>query len=144
MMIIKRLIGTVSESKKYIAGNVIFQWCSLVSNIVMMMAITSLLGALATGQIEAKRLTGTAVVVGIAVIVRFICTIMASKMSFLASRTVKKTLRKMIYEKLLRLGSAYREKVQTSECGMCYETYVFLADVHSHLCGDSGSIFGDK
>ena len=28
MMINKRLIGTVSESKKYIAGNVILQWCS--------------------------------------------------------------------------------------------------------------------
>lgn len=29
MMINKRLIGTVSESKKYIAGNVALQWCSL-------------------------------------------------------------------------------------------------------------------
>ncbi len=29
MMINKRLIGTISESKKYVAGNVIFQWCSL-------------------------------------------------------------------------------------------------------------------
>lgn len=27
MMINKRLIGTVSESKKYIAGNVVSQWC---------------------------------------------------------------------------------------------------------------------
>ena len=29
MMINKRLIGTVAESKKYIVGNVILQWCSL-------------------------------------------------------------------------------------------------------------------
>ncbi|MCM1304501.1 MAG: hypothetical protein NC305_13060 [Lachnospiraceae bacterium] len=36
MMINKRLIGTVSESKKYIAGNVTLQWCSLVANIAMM------------------------------------------------------------------------------------------------------------
>lgn len=29
MMINKRLIGAVPESKKYIAGNVALQWCSL-------------------------------------------------------------------------------------------------------------------
>lgn len=31
MMIDKRLIGTVSESRKYIAGNVVCQWCALVA-----------------------------------------------------------------------------------------------------------------
>ena len=35
MMMNKRLIGTVKESKKYIAGNVLFQWFSLCANIVM-------------------------------------------------------------------------------------------------------------
>ena len=35
MMINKRLIGIVSESKKYIAGNIVAQWCSLAANIVM-------------------------------------------------------------------------------------------------------------
>ena len=38
MMMNKRLIGTVKESKKYIAGNVFFQWVSLCANIVMMAA----------------------------------------------------------------------------------------------------------
>lgn len=38
MMLNKRLIGTVKESKKYIAGNVFFQWVSLCANIVMMAA----------------------------------------------------------------------------------------------------------
>ena len=42
MMINKRLIGTVSESKKYVAGNVALQWCSLVANIVMMISVTNL------------------------------------------------------------------------------------------------------
>ena len=35
MMIDKRLIRTVRESKKYIAWNVIYQWISLVANITM-------------------------------------------------------------------------------------------------------------
>ncbi len=36
MMINKRLIGTVPDSKKYIAGNVVCQWISLAANITMM------------------------------------------------------------------------------------------------------------
>ena len=38
MMMNKRLIVTVKESKKYIVGNVFFQWVSLCANIVMMAA----------------------------------------------------------------------------------------------------------
>lgn len=49
MMINKRLIGTVSESKKYVAGNVALQWCSLAANIAMMTAVTGLLAALYEG-----------------------------------------------------------------------------------------------
>lgn len=36
-------------------------------------------------------------------------------MGYLSSQAVKKTLREMIYRKLLRLGTSYKEKVQTSE-----------------------------
>ncbi len=50
MMINKRLIGTVSESKKYIAGNVALQWCSLAANMVLMTGIASLLAALVSGK----------------------------------------------------------------------------------------------
>ena len=43
MMINKRLIETVSESKRYIAGNVLMQWISLLGNLVMMTTIANLL-----------------------------------------------------------------------------------------------------
>ena len=36
-------------------------------------------------------------------------------MSYKSSKTVKKTLRNLIYEKLLRLGASYNEKIKTSE-----------------------------
>ena len=49
MMINKRLIGTVAESKKYIAGNVVLQWCSLAANIAMMFSISKLLAGLYYG-----------------------------------------------------------------------------------------------
>lgn len=115
MMINKRLIGTVSESKKYIAGNVVAQWCSLAANITMMYGITKLFADVYEGNYTSGRLITTVVVIAVAVVVRFICALVSSKMSFLSSKTVKKTLREKIYEKLLKLGMSYRENVQTSE-----------------------------
>ena len=115
MRINKRLIGTVSESKKYIAGNVAMQWCSLGANITMMASISYLFGGLFKGTAGNEVILKTAVIAAAALIVRFVCTIIASRMSYLSSKAVKKTLREMIYRKLLRLGSSYKEKVQTSE-----------------------------
>lgn len=115
MMIDKRLIGTVGDSKKYIAVNVILQWVSLAANIMMMVAITHLLGSLFGGTVTSDKILTTAIIAALAVIIRFICTTMASRMSYLSSKAVKKTLREMIYKKLLRLGSSYKERVQTSE-----------------------------
>ena len=115
MMINKRLIGTVSESKKYIVGNVAAQWLSLAANIVMMTVITSLLAALFTKTADRNSMILSAAVAAIAVAVRFLCTVTASRMSFLSSKAVKKTLREKIYEKLLHLGASYKEQVKTSE-----------------------------
>ena len=115
MMINKRLIGTVAESKKYIAGNVILQWCSLAANIAMMFSITSLFAGIYYDSTSPSVLWATAAVVLLALLIRFLCTIGASRMSYLSSKEVKKTLRERIYEKLLRLGASYNEQVKTSE-----------------------------
>lgn len=114
-MINKRLIGTVGESKKYIAGNVAAQWLSLVTNIVMMTAVTHLFVSLFRKTADAGSIIMTAAVAAAAVIIRFFCTTAASRMSFLSSKAVKKTLREKIYEKLLCLGVSYQEQVKTSE-----------------------------
>lgn len=115
MMINKRLIGTVPESKKYIARNVILQWVSLVANIMMMFAITSLLAKLFLKTADTKDIIITVIIAVVAVVVRYVCTTLASKMGYLSSKVVKKTLREMIYKKLLRLGTSYNEKIKTSE-----------------------------
>ena len=115
MMINKRLIGTVAESKKYIAGNVVLQWCSLAANIAMMFSITNLFAGLYYGNTSSHTLWATAAVVVLALVIRFLCTTGASRMSYLSSKAVKKTLREKIYEKLLRLGASYNEQAKTSE-----------------------------
>lgn len=115
MMINKRLIGTVAESKKYIAGNVILQWCSLAANIALMLSISRMLAELFRGSASAQLLTVTGGVVILALAVRFFCSIGAAKMGYFSSKAVKKTLREKIYQKLLRLGNSYNEQVKTSE-----------------------------
>ena len=115
MMIDKRLIGTVPESKKYVVGNVILQWISLVANMMMMCSITMFLAKLFEKTADTKDMITTLIIAGIAIIVRFLCMTGASKMGYLSSKAVKKTLREMIYKKLLKLGISYNEKVMTSE-----------------------------
>ena len=129
MMINKRLIGTVSESKKYIAGNVVAQWCSLAANIVMMSGITALFADVYNRSYSTDTLIRTTILIAVAAIVRGVCTIVSSRMSFLASKTVKKTLREKIYKKLLSLGSAYRENVQTSDVGRILRTFKIKKNV---------------
>ena len=115
MMINKRLIGTVKESKKYIAGNVVSQWVSLAANITMMAAIAKMLESLYEESAIEGKIALTAAVTLVAVIVRFACAIISSRMAYLSSKAVKKTLRELIYKKLLRLGSSYKDQVNTSE-----------------------------
>lgn len=115
MMINKRLIGTVAESKKYIAGNVASQWVSLCSNVVVMGSIANFIGGLAYDKPQINDIILLVLTIAICVAVRFVCTKTSSKMSFLSSKSVKQKLRKMIFEKVLRLGASYNEKVMTSE-----------------------------
>ena len=115
MMINKRLIGTVKESKKYIAGNVICQWISLAANITMMGAIARMLQSLFSRSAGDGQIAMTAVIAAVAVVIRFVCNVLSARMGYLSSKAVKKTLREMIYKKLLRLGSSYKEQANTSE-----------------------------
>ena len=112
-MIKKRLLDVVPESKRYIAENVVFQWLGMCCNIVMIYMIASLLTSLIDGE---KLSCGKNIaVITIAVLLRVIFIKLAQNASYQASRRVKRTLRGMIYEKLLRLGSSYTEYVSTAE-----------------------------
>lgn len=115
MMIDKRLIGTVPESKRYIVGNVAAQWLSLTANIILMYALTQFLAALLTQSASPQLWTKTLIIALLAVAAKHILALLSARFSYLSGRTVKLKLRHLIYEKLLHLGSAYRDAVQTSE-----------------------------
>ena len=114
-MINKRLIAAVPESRKYIAGNVLCQWVSLLANITLLGALAGLLASLAAGLPERGRALVPLGVAAAALAVRAACTLLASRMSFRSARAVKRTLRERLYRKLLALGPSYQEQVNTSE-----------------------------
>lgn len=112
-MIKKRLIAELGDSKKYIAGNVAAQWVGMLSNAVMIFSLGSLLQKLVENKSAGVGAAVAATVISL--IVRAVCSFLQEKFSYLASKSVKKRLREMIFSKLLRLGRGYREKVSTSE-----------------------------
>jgi ABC-type transport system involved in cytochrome bd biosynthesis fused ATPase/permease subunit len=115
MMINKRLINTVPESKKYVAGNVALQWVSLISNAVMIFSIGSLLQKAYESTLTQTDIITTLIVSLVALVVRYVCSRGVARMNYLASKMVKRVLREKLYSKLLRLGNSYREQVSTSE-----------------------------
>ena len=115
MMIDRRLVGLVPESRRYTALGVGFQWIALVANICLVTAVCRLLGRIFGQTAAAGDLVATAAVALVAVAVRALCTAGASWAGFRSSCAVKRRLRPVIYEKLLRLGPSYREHALTSE-----------------------------
>ena len=77
-MINKRLIAAVPESRKYIAGNVLCQWVSLLANIALLGALAGLLASLAAGLPERGRVLVTLGVAAAALAVRAACTLLAT------------------------------------------------------------------
>ncbi len=111
----KRLMQMCPESRRYIFGNIVLQWLELLMNAVMIGLI-----ALCVEQLWQKNLTANAVLWRLVVIlttiaVRWFATKGATRMNYLASRTVKRVMREQICQKLLRLGTSYREHASTAE-----------------------------
>ena len=114
-MINKRLVRLLSDGKKYIYGNIFFQWINLIANIVAIFLISGFISDTYYGNVTDAKLVRLIVILAITVLTRVICNVASSKMSYLSSKKVKQVLRHKIMEKMLTLGSSYNEKVRTSE-----------------------------
>lgn len=114
-MINKRLVRLLSNGKKYIYGNIFFQWINLIANIAMIFLISNFISDTYYGNVTDSKFIKLIVILVIAVLTRVICNIASIKMSYLSSRKVKQVLRHKLMEKMLALGSSYNEKVRTSE-----------------------------
>lgn len=101
------------DSKKYIFANVLLQWVGLVCSITMIQTIARLLDDMRTGADFS--LSYTAAILLAVIVAQILCVKFAASASYYASKSVKRTLRGMIYEKLLCLGTSYRDQVSTAE-----------------------------
>ena len=113
-MINKRLMHIMGKSKKDMWSQVFFQWISLLCNIVLMSGISLFLSQLSAGSTPGLWKNAIWILLT-ALAIRYVCTVLASRVSHYAAKQVKERLRTMIYEKLLRLGLAYQQKARTSE-----------------------------
>lgn len=115
MMINKRLINTVSETKKSIGLQVVFQWIGLLANITVMASIAYILSKAFTKPLSFVMIMHFIVLIALCIIVRFICAYASTRMSYQSSRVVKTKYRQLILEQMMRLGKSYNNSVNTSE-----------------------------
>ncbi|MDO4287516.1 MAG: ABC transporter ATP-binding protein/permease [Eubacteriales bacterium] len=114
-MIKTRLVGLLSHAKKYIVYQIMWQWLSLLCQMVTVYAMASLLEQALSGMLNESNLMLYAGMAVIAVLLRVFCDTKSVHASYYASVDVKRVLREKMYAKLLRLGASYREKVSTAE-----------------------------
>lgn len=132
MMMNKRLIAMCDESKKYMGLTILCSWVGIVCNIVIVWLIGQLVNRMVEG--EALNMTGGSIgealssypligpislatgmiVVMIALVVKWVSHYLYGCYSYQASANARTTLRRLIYQKLLRLGMAYQQVEKTS------------------------------
>lgn len=113
----KRLMKICPESRKYIAGNIILQWLELMCNALMIYVIANIIEEKYERfyEMPISAFAIPLIIIAVTIVVRIFTSKAAVRMSYLASKTVKRKMRELIYSKLLRLGSSYSEKVSTAE-----------------------------
>lgn len=114
-MIKTRLVNLLSHAKKYIVYQVIWQWLSLICQVIMIYSAARLIEKLFYGKADVNVFLQCFLAAAVSMLARFFFDRQASYASFKASVDVKRILREKIYQKLLRLGASYREQVATSE-----------------------------
>ncbi|OOF79220.1 ABC transporter ATP-binding protein [Rodentibacter caecimuris] len=100
MMIDKRLINTVAESKKWIAVTVLWNWLALVGGIVTAVVFSYILQASFLGDLRIPSVVGLGAILLAALALRVFAGKKSVQASYFASTRVKHELRSLIYRKL--------------------------------------------
>jgi ABC-type transport system involved in cytochrome bd biosynthesis fused ATPase/permease subunit len=99
----------------YVCLTVFLQWLALLCNIAIIVSACRAVEAFLSGApLSAVVPASDVFLIAAALIVRFACAFGANKAGFLASATIKFTLRRLLYTKALALGPAYREQAGTA------------------------------
>lgn len=138
MMINKRLIGLVPESRRFVAQNVAFQWASLVANICLISVVCRMLGSIFEHSASTGDFVLTAGAALAAIAVRALCTTSAAKASFRAAQSVKQRLRPIIYEKRPAKTGRARARGWTGRVRLQLAATITRCEIHmnalAHRC----------
>lgn len=115
MMINKRLIREMEETKKYIGMQVLLQWAALLCNICLIFYISYALWQVVEGNAAMLSIPVAVGVFGAVIAARYFLLKLEAACSHRSSEYVKKKLRHQIYEHLLRVGEQYEKTFSTSE-----------------------------
>ena len=114
-MIKTRLLGLLSHAKKYIVYTIWWQWAALLAQVAAVFSVAELVERALQHTLTISFLERVSVTAMLIAAVRYLCERMGTRTSFLACVDVKRILREKLYEKMLRLGTSYREQVASSE-----------------------------
>ena len=114
-MIKMRLIRLLEGAGKYIVQQIVWQWISLLAQVVIVYNIAHLLENAWQQKLSMEGIALTMGIVLLGLCFRFLCDRLYTKASFHASADVKRILRNKIYGKMLALGPSYRESVNSAE-----------------------------
>ena len=101
----KRLLKEFTENRKYVVGMVAAQWITLLANVVLVFVLAQFVSNLLENRPQGNLIIFLPVTLLAVMLVRAAANAIQQKFSFLASFQVKKRLREMTYEKLMRFGT---------------------------------------
>lgn len=111
----KRLMREFKENRSMIAGMVLTQWLMLFANIVLMLATADMVEAVVTEKDIPQTFIQLVVTLFLILIVRGFLSYWNQQLSFCISKQLKEHLRALVYEKLMRMGSNYKNSLKTAE-----------------------------
>ncbi len=123
----KRLLALIPQAKAYIIKTVIFKWLALLGNIAAFMCLGIFLQEIlqssgtkanaTTVFLDNANLSPQALLAVFAAVIaiRILCGMKAQDASAQAGNIAKKTIRQLVYDKLLRLGPCYSEQIGSSQ-----------------------------
>ena len=117
-MVDKRLFRLAPGLGRLVAGKVVCLWIGLLANIGFMTTLVTLIGGmLFVGGPEVSRADRAlyVCVLVVCMMIRYVVTVMATRLGTEASGRVKLALRVKLYRKMLALGPSYAARVNTSD-----------------------------
>lgn len=111
----KRLLQEFKDNQKQVAGMVLTQWISLLSNVALMFVIANTINTIVKDTFTTKQMVQLFLTFVAVILIRGGMTKMNDTMSYLASTKVKSRLREVMNQKLMDLGTRYRKSMATSE-----------------------------